>query len=237
MPISYTELKSPTALRTSQLSGTNQATLETAWSAFTVDGSEIPESDLKNTILATEKEIAEVIANNPANPYRSFLYARTAALADLASTPTVDSDGNEIIGVWDAVADVTTGRPCTYQPTQTISDIVDGASDFFSPTNYFYYNTNGNFIRTTQASVFLQGCSWDMTVQSAAYDVDGDSPLPQTLTNLWIAGVLANSAQVGWTDGAGAIPYYAGLYASGLAALKEGTAKEIPLDAANVVTN
>lgn len=232
MSIPYTEIKSAVALRSQQLAGSDQAELETAYTAFTLDGAEVPESDLKNTILATEKAIAEVIAQNPAHPYRSYLYARTVDLADLDEIPTVSNTDKQIIGVWDAVADGSNNKPLTLQPTQTIEDL---NNSFFDDTDIYAYNINGNFLRITRSTAFLQGCSWDQDTQSTEYDNDGDSPLPPTLTNLWIAGALSNLQQVGWS-GADALSYYRNLYMTGLQTLQNGAMQQVPLASVNATS-
>lgn len=232
MAINYSEIKSATALRLAQLQGTSQSTLETAYTAYTLDGAEIPASGLKDAILSIERELVQLIGNNAQHPARSLLYGRSVDLSDLDSTPTQDQTGAEFFGIFDSCADADNFKPCTWQPTQTISDIVDGGSTFFSDTDFYYYNITGNYIRTTRSSVFLQGVAWSYDLQEAAYDADQDSPLPQGLTPVWLDGIAARAAQVGWIAG-DLFGYYNNLYQVGRQNFNQlGTMPNLPLTAA-----
>ncbi len=241
MSIGYQQIKRLVALKSSQLIGTNQATLEAAYTGATfgttLDGAEVPATAIKDAVLMIEKELAHIIASDPNHPYRSFLYARTAALADLASIPIVDNAGVEIIGVWDSCSDASTNKACTWMPEQTIQDIVSAAT-YFGTDNLYYYNTQttGNYIRHTRTSVFLQGCSWSQSTQATAYDANGNSPLPTMLANTWVSGVLASLPQVGWVDN-GTLGGYAGAYQAGIEMLRMASGQQsIPLASTNTVT-
>lgn len=208
MPFSYLQIKRSLALSLAQIAGASQDSLESSytgsWSSM-LDGAEIPLTAFKDQILMVEKIHATAIGNNPQHPARSFLYARTVDLTNLASTPTVDNAGVEIVGVWDSCADATTNEPLTWQPTQTIADC---RNSFWSDTDIFYYNITGNQIRHTRPLAYLQGCSWSYSVQSAAYDADGDSPLPEGMAAIIVDDVIARSAQIGWTDAASVAQYF-----------------------------
>ncbi len=232
MPIDYLALKRQIALRSAQIIGSSQATLESAYAgafASALDGAEVPISAIKDLVLMIEKELVHIIGSDASHPYRTFLYSASAPLTDLASTPADDADGVEFFGVFDAVSDASDNRPCTLVPTQTIADIVDGAPAFFDPTTYYYYNINGNFIRTTQTSVILQGCSWSQTLQETEYDADGSSPLPAMLANTMIAGTLGSLPQIGWSDSTGTCAMYSNLYQQGIGLLQMGNSSSIPL--------
>lgn len=235
MAISYVQIRRQVALRSAQITGSDQAGLESAYTeavfADGVDGAEVPVSAIKDLILMIEKELAQVIGNNATHPARSLLYGRTADLANLADTPTVSNGGTEFVGIFDSCADSSTDAPLTYQPTQTLADMSDA---FFSDTPLFYYNITGNQIRHTREEVYLQGCVWDYTDQSTAYDNGASSPLPQSLANTWIAGVMASLPQVGWTDGSNVAGIYAGIYQQGMGLLQSGSlqAVNLPVSAA-----
>lgn len=234
MPFNYLPCKRQAALRLAQIIGADQATLEAAYVgawATALDGAEIPISGFKDLILMIEKEIAQVIGNNAQHPARTFLYGRSADLANLASTPSVDNNGNEFIGVFDSVADATTSAPLTLQPTQTLADVADG---FFSDTDLYYYNITGNQIRHTRPLAYLQGCVWDYATQSTAYDADGNSPLPEVCANMLVNGVAGSSVQVGWSDNTGAAQHYYQLYQQGLQSLLMGL-PNTPLSSQNAV--
>lgn len=230
MSFNYLIVKRQLALKLSQLLGSDQTTLETSYSgtwATMLDGAEIPIKAFKDAILATEKELAQDIGNNIQNSARSAIYGRTAGLADLAIIPIVDSTGVEFVGVFDSAIDASTSRPLTWMPTQTITDIVNGAPTFFGATNFYYANIFGNNIRHTRSSAYLQGCVWSYVTQSAAYDADGASPLPQAYETVLIDGVTARAAQIGWVEDK--TGYYAQLYQQGRQMFNAPSASNVPL--------
>lgn len=235
MTIAYLTVKRALALRLAQIKGTSSSTLETyyagAWASM-LDGAEIPKTAFKDQILGIERELVQYVGNNPQHPARSQLYGRSATLTDLSSTPTQDRNGASFFGVFDSCADAVNDKPLTWVPTQTITDIIDNGSTFFSDTPFYYYNINGNFVRCTRPSIFLQGVSWDYDTQSTAYDNDGDSPLPEGLYSVWIDGVTARAAQVGWVDAAQVMPMYDKEYQDGLVRFNlVGEGQNIPLTA------
>lgn len=219
MPFNYSIPKREFALRSAQLAGTNQASLQTAYAAFTVDGAEIPVTSIKNLMLMICKECAQVIGQNAVHPARTFLYGRSVDLANLASTPSVDNSGSEFVGVFDSVADSATNAPLTLQPTQTLADV---ANTFFSDTELFYFNITGNQVRHTRPLAYLQGCVWNQTTQEALYDSDGACPLPEVCANMVVNGMIASSIQVGWSDNTNAAQEASRLYQQGLQLLATG---------------
>ncbi len=233
MPFNYLACKRMAALRLAQLKGSDATTLEAAYAgawASALDGAEIPLSAFKDQILMIEKECAQVIGNNASHPARSLLYGRSADLANLASTPSVDENDVEFVGIFDSCADSADSQPLTWQPTQTLADVAD---PFWGDTALYYYNITGNQIRHTRSLAYLQGCIWSQTAQATAYDADGNSPLPQMCANLIVNGVCANSVQVGWSDNVGAAQVDHGLYQQGLQILM--SAGNVPIAAQNAV--
>lgn len=239
MPFLYSQVQFECALRTGQIIGTSQSTLEAAytgnWSAA-LDGAEIPISSFKTNLLNCEREIAHIIGSDQQHPYRSMLYGRSANIANLGSSPTVDNNGYEFVGVFDAVRDADNLHLMTFQPSQTIDDISDA---FFSDIQIYNYNLSGNYVQfpPTTDNVFFEGCVWDYDVQSAAYDNAGSSPLPQMAANTMIAAYMATTAQIGWVDASGTQVNYNQLYQQGIAILKaRGDGKlNLPLVSQNAV--
>lgn len=238
MAIPYNVIRREVSLRSAQIRGSSQATLESTYTstwATSLDGAEIPISAMKSEILNIEAELAHIIGSDASHPYRTYIYGRSDTLANLDGTPVVDNADNPFVGVFDSCADETTNRPLTLMPTETLTDYEDA---FFNDVQLWNYCIVGNTIQHTRADgAYLQGCVWNRTTQEAAYDADGDSPLPPILANTWIAGVMANIGQVGWTDGAGAVSIYSNLYQQGIQILKMGSGQSlnIPLASRNVV--
>jgi len=233
MAIAYSTIRREVALRSAQLSGTDQDSLETAYTtaifADSLDGAEVPATSIKNQVISIEMELCHIIGSDASHPYRTFLYAKSADLANLDSTPAFDENGAPFIGVFDSCADSATDRPLTLMPTETLTDY---ENDFFSDTALWNYCIVGNTIQHTRPLAYLQGCSRATDDADADYDSDGESPLPQMLADVWISGVLANLGQVGWTDQASAVAMYGELYQQGIQMLRMGSSgMNLPLAA------
>lgn len=212
-----------------------QAAYTGSW-ASALDGAEIPRASFKANLLAVERELAHIIGSDQQHPYRSMLYGRSADIANFGSSPTVDNNGVEFIGVFDAVRDASSLKVMTIQPSQTLDDISDSFFDDVELTNY---SLVGNYIQlpNTVDAIFFEGCVWSYSTQSSAYDADGNSPLPQMLVNTWIAGYMATTPQIGWVDASGTQVNYNALYQQGIAILKsrgEGM-PNLPLASQNAV--
>ena len=215
--------------------GSDQSSLEAAFTGSfgtALDGAEVPSTSIMYQVIAIGGEIAQLIGANASHPYRSYISGNSDVLADLESTPTEDINGNPFVGVYDGFYDSATNQPCTWQPTQTIADIVDNASGFFgSGDQYFYYNINGQILRTTQSAGYLSGCVWNVTDQTTAYVAGGDSPLPDPMFNMWRNGVKAMAVQVGWVDSAGIFADANALYNQDKQFFMMGAEANIPLAA------
>jgi len=237
MPFNYKPIKVQAALRLAQLIGADQATLEAAYAgawADALDGAEIPISSFRDVAMMVGKEIATVIGNNPNHPARSMLYGRSANQTSLENTPTVDINGVEWVGVFDAIIDVASGKPMTSQPPQTIEDLND---PFFNDTVFLNYSQFGNQVQTVAHNVplfYYQGCIWDNDSQVDLWDADGACPLPQACANTLVNGLCAYSGQIGWTDGAGEVQRCNNLYQMGLTQLQTGL-PNVPLASMNQV--
>ncbi len=230
MSISYLIIQRECFLRSAQLAGSDSVELETSYLASTLDGSEVPVSSFKEQILNIESEIAHIIAADASHPYRTYIAGTSAGLANLADTPASDSGGNPFIGVFDSVVDGTSSQPLTLQPTQTVLDERDS---FFDDIALYNYCIVGNTIQHTRTTAKMQGCIWNRGTRATAYDADGSSPLPPILANTWIAGVMANLPQVGWTDSAGVAGMYNSIYQQGIQILRQGSGSQVNLPLAS----
>ncbi len=202
--ISYINVAKAVALRSGQLKDAiDAATLNTNYEGDLIanmEGVEIPYSALKRDILASEKRIAEIIAQGSNPVYRLALFGRTVDLPDNAQIPTFDQSGNEFIGSLGNIIDSYDDSPLTEQPKQLVMIRRRNAGEFFRLSCYHYCIENGRVFHTRD-SVFLEGCVWSEDAQSSAYDASDAtslSPLPQHLENFLIADVLANLPQENW---------------------------------------
>lgn len=229
MPIAYSIIRRELALRSSQLIGKNQSTLEAAYAgtwAGSLDGAEVPISSIKAQVINIEAELSHIIAADASHPYRTYIFGQSVPLVNLAGTPTEDANNDPFIGVFDSVVDGSTGQPLTLQPTEALKDFQD---PFFDDVELYNYCIVGNTLQHTRPTAILQGCVFNRTTAETDYDADGSSPLPPVLANTWIAGCMANLGQVGWTDGAGVTGMYNSLYQQGIQILRQGTGSQINL--------
>lgn len=199
-----------------------------------LDGAEIPITAFRDAILYTAKEIAQTIGANAAHPYRSMLYGRSANIPNFGTSPTVDQNGIEFVGVFDTIRDADTLSVMTLQPSQTIEDISDS---FFSDISIYNYSLVGNYVQfpPTTNNVFFEGCIWSNSAQVTLYEADGLCPLPEATEALLCDGVTARASQVGWIDGANTSTNYVQLYAQGLLNLANIGQTNIPLASRNTI--
>lgn len=233
MAIAYSIIRRECFLRSSQLKGVESASLEAAYvgaAASALNGSEIPLSSFKAQIINIESELTHIIASDASHPYRTYIYGASASLANLAATPDTSAAGDPFVGVFDSVVDGSTGQPLTLQPTESLLDFQDS---FFDNVELYNYCIVGNTIQHSRSGAIMQGCVFNRTTAETDYDADGNSPLPPVLANTWIAGVMANIGQVGWTDGAGVTGMYNGIYQQGLQILREGSNGQVNLPLAS----
>lgn len=220
MAINPKRILAQAALRALQLTGTAQATLETSYNtanlASVMDGADVPYSALRDAVLAVEAELAEVIANDKANPYRNLLYGRSEDLPSESQLPVTDQDGVRFVGIFSQVNDSTDNMPLTEQPVQVIRRFLRGS---YTTEIYNYAMLAGSIIHTRD-NVYLEGCVWSRTTALARMDTASTSlsPLPTSLESTWVARTIAYLAQEGWlTSEAG---YYSNFAQSGIERLK-----------------
>lgn len=228
MPISPKRVLAQTALRILHLEGTAQDALETAYTtadlSTVLDGAEVPYSAMRDAVLAVEAELAEVIANDKQNPYRSLLYGRSDDLPSGSEIP-IDDDGSvRFIGIFSQVNDSATGQPLTEQPVQVVRRYLRGS---YKTAIYNYAMLAGSIIHT-RPSVYLEGCVWSRPQALARMDTDSIqlSPLPDSLESTWVARTIAYLAQEGWLSELGG--YYAGFADNGIQRLR-GRNTDLPV--------
>jgi hypothetical protein len=205
------------ALRSLQLQGTDQASLDASYvTGYTaLDGAEVPATALVDSVVAIEGQLADLIGGDKQNPYRSNLYGRSDDLASGEIIPTEDEDGIAFVGLFSQINSSDDDLPLTEQPIEVIRRFLRGS---YTTEIYNYSLQAGRFYHTRDRAYF-EGCSWSRT---QAYQRFGSgtllSPIPIAYEPVWIAGTLAFLAQEGWFSSDGG--YYAQLAAQGIAMIK-----------------
>lgn len=207
------------ALRTLQLAGVEQVSLQTSYLAglSALDGAEIPASALADAVVAMEGMLADVVAGDGAHPYRQAFYARSEDLPSGEVVPSVDEDNFKFIGVHSGVLDSADERPIYESSKQEIERFLRRGN---YTTEIRKYAFAGGRIYHTRDSAFIEGCSWDRT---RAYDrLDPSStqksPIPTAYESVWVAGAIGYLVQEGWLANEGS--YYSQFAANGIALIK-----------------
>jgi hypothetical protein len=203
MSILYRNIAFAVALKTNQLAdAVSAAAFETVYTAATLAtalaGVEIPLSEFKRMTLASEKRIGEAIAMSSLTNYRSSLYGLTDPILSGAQIPRTDTNGSELLGAFSNFRDQESHTLLTEKPKETIDRMNRLYADGHLRIRPFHYHRADNVLTHTREGVYAEGCFWSYDTQSAAFDADGSSPLPQACEGWFIADILANASQEGW---------------------------------------
>lgn len=203
MAIPYLNIARAVMLRTGQLADAATAaafeTLYTSALATALGGMEVPLSELKRLVLASEKRIAGICCRQENPILKMGMADRTVDLASGAALPTLDNDSDEFVGIFGAVHDALTGLPLTEKPIQEITRINRLiASGFLRIAPHHFVFHDQMIFHTRAGGAYIAGYAWDYTAQATAYGASGNSPLSQEVESWWIADCLENAAQEGW---------------------------------------
>lgn len=203
MSIPYLNIARAVALKTGQFADAADAaafeTIYTTALATALDGFELPLSELKRLILASEKKIAAVCCRQSNPVLKIGMADKSASLLSGAAIPSIDDDTDEWIGAFDGVYDTTTHQPLTEKPKQAIFRYNRRIAASELRLVPFHYCFDGGFIfHTRSGGAYIGGYGWDYAAQVTAYGASGNSPLAQECEDWWIADCLANAAQEGW---------------------------------------
>jgi hypothetical protein len=186
------------ALRILHLTGTSQATLEASYQAglSELDGADVPVSALKDAVVAVEAEIADLVAGDKQNPYRSTLYDRSDDLESGEEIPTISENGIAFIGIFSGVNDSEHDKPLTEGAIQEILRYNRGS--YLTEIRKFKF-FNGRLYHT-MPEAYIEGCSWSRQAAIARLDDESTelSPLPEVFEAAWVSRTIAFLAQEGW---------------------------------------
>lgn len=201
MSIPYLNIARGVLLRTGQFADAVSAsafeTVYTSALAAAAGGLELPLSELKRLVLASEKRIAAMCARSKNPILIGPLYGKTASIAHKGQIPLVDSNSKAFIGDFTNIVDASDNTPLTEKPKQVVLRRVRNAGSFYKLESYNYC-IEGNRLLHTRTNAIIEGCVWDYTTQDTAYGANGSSPLAQELESMWVADCLANAPQEDW---------------------------------------
>lgn len=183
MPIAYADIFRAVALRAKQLGDGFSTDIETFYTAALfqdeVDGVETPRSALKQDILATEAELASMIASSNNQLFKRALATISSDVASGDEIPIEDVHGWRFLGAYDAILNSETGVPLSEQPRQVVERRIANPGSFYKiPRDYFYID--GTIVQHTCENVVFRGCAWDYATQSNLYDTLLSQPVATT---------------------------------------------------------
>ncbi len=207
MSILYANITKPVLLRANQLkdaaSASARNTIYEGNLGDLADGMEVPLAALKQSVLASEKRISDLVGRSKNPVLRGSLYAVSANISSGAILPNAPTGGDgEWVGNFSGFIDSATSRPLTEKTKQEIFRFNENAGNFYK-LPAFHFCLEGSRLFHTRSNAKAEGCAWNYTAQSTAYDNTniGTSPLHGSLEQMWIADVLANLAQEDWFAG------------------------------------
>lgn len=183
MAITYQNLLHDVGLRINALQGSRAPELQTTYHE-TILGStnfmsaDFPYDSVVDSILLAEGDFAWTIANTDNHPFRSYLTALTNALSNESTLPSTTNTGRPIIGVWGSVYDSVDGQPCTEQTLDVVRRLTDEPWRLYQ---LYFYTVDGAKLYHTRPNVTVEVCTYDLTVQTTAFNVNGNSVLPDVL--------------------------------------------------------
>jgi hypothetical protein len=186
------------ALRTTQLTGSDQATLDLSYqdAVNLLDGAEVPATSLRDAILASESRIAHLIGMDKLNPFRMDLYGKSDDCASGDEVPGMDEDGFEFVGVYSQITDSDDDTPLTEQPIQVVRRFLRGTYK----SAIYNYALQSARVYHTRTNVYFEGVVWSYEQAALRFNPDATdlSPIPNALESLWISDTIANLVIEGW---------------------------------------
>lgn len=192
--MNYHDIVAQIAIRISALVGAQAAALETTYNTRPLTSANFksavfPFGACKDAVLLAEEKLAGWIAATANHPWRIWLNAQTATLANRALLPNVVGS-DPIIGVYGSIYDSSDSRVLTEQPLEVIERITANAGSFFR-RQYYHYKVEGNRVYHTRTLARLDACVYNRTTQKSRIDANNAILLPDTLEEAYIAGALS----------------------------------------------
>ena len=176
------------ALRVNALLGTTVAALETTYTTGTLTSANFnstifPFTSFLDQETASIARFANAIAETGNHPWRAYITSVTDTLLTGATMPSVDVNGDPIIGIYGSVLDAEDPTiVCTEYPEQVIRRRNLNPSAWIIPVYGFKMSGDG-ITHTRPNGVVVQVCvfNWDTTYNLVASN--GNLPLPDSLAN------------------------------------------------------
>jgi hypothetical protein len=186
--VAYHVIIREAAIRTNALVGARPATLEATYSTLPLtsasfQSSIFPFTSYLDQCTASTARFANVIAETGNHPWRAYLISLTDTLLTGATMPSVDVNGDPIIGIYGSVLDADDQTiVCTEYPEQVIRRRNLNPTAWTIPVYGFKLSGDG-IIHTRPNGVVVQVCAFNWDTTYALVAVNGNLPLPDSLAN------------------------------------------------------
>ena len=141
---------------------------------------------LTDALLQAEQDFCWAVASTGNHPWRVNIRGVTAALADKAVLPAIDSNSKGIIGNWGAIYDSSDLTTLVEMPIDMIVRRMRNANTHYVCPVY-YYKIDGSIIRHTRTAVIIEVCIYDRATQAAAIASNGNMLLPDVIASALVA--------------------------------------------------
>lgn len=189
MSIPYLNIARAVAARSGQLAdAVTAAAFETVYTSelsTALGGMEMPPSELKRMVLASEKRIASICARQKNPILKGGMRSQSESVTSGRQMPMADASGKEWIGTAvDTIVDDSDANhhTLTEKPIQDVLRMNRLYTAGFLRIRPYHYALDGQTIHHTRASVYCIGCVWDYTTQAAAYALAATAPASKAYT-------------------------------------------------------
>lgn len=197
MSTTYSSITNQTALRINAITGATAALVEAAYVTvpFTVTQGNaspvFPYASIKDAILNIEGRLADAIASTGDHPYRAYLISTTDSLSNGEVLPSLDANGEQIIGVWGSVFDASdTTKVYRAKDIAQVIRRTTNPNGRYRVTVYWYFMDDLNIYHTGTA-VKCKVCVYSRDNQATIFDANGDMLLPDSLADALVCGAVS----------------------------------------------
>lgn len=155
------------------------------------DSAIFPSESVYDSLLNIEGRLADAIASTGNHPWRAYIISQTASLANKAELPSLDVNGEQIIGVWGSVQDASDFNVCRQMTLAQIQRANRQKTNTAHCIPVYWYYLDDLRVYHTRTNVIAQVCVYSRTLQQAALDANEAMLLPDVLAEALVAGTLS----------------------------------------------
>jgi hypothetical protein len=196
MSVPYRQILRMAARRVNAITGTNKASLESAYLTSPLTTTQIGNTDftygmIQDNLVSVIGSIVRAYAETENHPFRAFNISQTANIAHKGLIPVANSSSKPIVGVLGAIRDAVTGEELTKKSVQVVRSIVADTGGQLKGT-YYYYARVGDRLYHTVANAVIDVCAFSASDELTSVGADGNAPIPDACLDLAWTGLVAS---------------------------------------------